>query len=125
MLSRRGAVNTSRRPSYTSTFTAWHLLEPVPLQRHCTQLPNRRRARLAEPARDVVKRRARQTLKGDVCVFEIIDLSQEIFTGMPVFPALPEGKVTVLRSREDWEGVTDSDVVSPAVNLLDLGEHTG
>ncbi len=56
---------------------------------------------------------------------EIIDLSQEIFTGMPVFPGLPEVKVTVYQSHEQLEGVTDSDVVSPAVNRLELGEHTG
>jgi kynurenine formamidase len=28
-------------------------------------------------------------------------------------------------SHEQWEGITDSDVVSPAVNRLVLGEHTG
>ncbi len=56
---------------------------------------------------------------------EIIDLSQEIFTGMPVFPGLPEVKVTVYQSHEQLEGVTDSEVVSPAVNRLELGEHTG
>src|SRR5215218_4588040 len=58
-------------------------------------------------------------------MFEIIDLSQEIFTGMPVFPGLPEVKVTVHLSHEELEGVADGDVVSPAVNLLELGEHTG
>jgi len=58
-------------------------------------------------------------------MIEIIDLSQEIFTGMPVFPGLPEVKVTVYQSHEQLEGVTDSDVVSPAVNRLELGEHTG
>lgn len=58
-------------------------------------------------------------------MIEIIDLSQEIFTGMPVFPGLPEVKVTVFQSHEELEGVTDSDVVSPAVNRLELGEHTG
>ena len=56
---------------------------------------------------------------------EIIDLSQEIFTGMPVFPGLPEVKVTVYQSHEQLEGITDSGVVSPAVNRLELGEHTG
>lgn len=56
---------------------------------------------------------------------EIIDLSQEIFTGMAVFPGLPEVKVTVHLSHEELEGVEDSDVISPAVNLLELGEHTG
>lgn len=58
-------------------------------------------------------------------MFEIIDLSQEIFTGMPVFPGLPEVSITVHQSFEELDGITDSDVVSPAVNRLELGEHTG
>lgn len=56
---------------------------------------------------------------------EIIDLSQEIFTGMPVFPGMPEVKVEMHASHEEWDGVTGSEVVSPAVNRLELGEHTG
>ena len=56
---------------------------------------------------------------------EIIDLSQEIFTGMPVFPGLPEVKITMHVSHEQWDGITDSDEVSPAVNRMELGEHTG
>lgn len=56
---------------------------------------------------------------------EIIDLSQEIFTGMPVFPGLPEVRVTVHQSHEELDGVTAGGAVSPAVNLLELGEHTG
>ncbi|RPI30451.1 MAG: cyclase family protein [Chloroflexota bacterium] len=56
---------------------------------------------------------------------EIIDLSQEIYSGMPVFPGLPEVEITVHASHEEWEGITGSDVVSPAVNRLVLGEHTG
>jgi len=58
-------------------------------------------------------------------MFEIIDLSQEIFTGMPVFPSLPEVKISGHQSFEELEGVTDSDLISPAVNLLEFGEHTG
>jgi kynurenine formamidase len=58
-------------------------------------------------------------------MLEIIDLSQEIFSGMPVFPGLPEVEITVHASHEQWEGITDTDVVSPAVNRLELGEHTG
>jgi kynurenine formamidase len=58
-------------------------------------------------------------------MLEIIDLSQEIFSGMPVFPGLPEVGITLHVSHEQWEGITDSDVVSPAVNRLELGEHTG
>lgn len=56
---------------------------------------------------------------------EIIDLSQEIYTGMPVFPGLPEVAITMHVSHEEWDGVPDRDVVSPAVNRLELGEHTG
>jgi kynurenine formamidase len=56
---------------------------------------------------------------------EIIDLSQEIFPDMPVFPGLPVVKITVHASHEQWDGIADSDVVSPAVNRLELGEHTG
>lgn len=58
-------------------------------------------------------------------MLEIIDLSQEIFTGMPVFPGMPEVAITLHASHEQWEGIADSDIVSPAVNRLELGEHTG
>ncbi|HWN10819.1 MAG TPA: cyclase family protein [Pyrinomonadaceae bacterium] len=58
-------------------------------------------------------------------MLEIIDLSQEIFTGMPVFPGLPEVAVTIHATHEQWDGITDSDTISPGVNLLKLGEHTG
>jgi len=58
-------------------------------------------------------------------MFEIIDLSQEIFTGMPVFPGLPEVRISMHASHEEWDGVSGSEVVSPAVNRLELGEHTG
>lgn len=56
---------------------------------------------------------------------EIIDLSQEIYTGMPVFSGMPEVHITVHASHEQWDGIVDSDVVSPAVNRLEMGEHTG
>lgn len=56
---------------------------------------------------------------------EIIDLSQEIFTGMPVFPGMPEVVVAMHASHEAWDEITDGGVVSPAVNRLELGEHTG
>ena len=56
---------------------------------------------------------------------EIVDLSQEIYTGMPMFPGMPEVEITVHASHEQWDGITASDVVSPAVNRLALGEHTG
>ena len=58
-------------------------------------------------------------------MIEIIDLSQEIFSGMPVFPGLPSVSITVHQSHEELDGIADSDVLSPAVNKLELGEHTG
>ncbi len=54
---------------------------------------------------------------------EIIDLSQEIFSGMPVFQGMPEVNITVHASHEQWDGITDSEVVSPAVNLLRDASH--
>src|SRR5258705_13405442 len=60
-----------------------------------------------------------------ISMFEIIDLSQDIFPDMPVFPGLPEVKITIHQSHEQLDGITDSDVVSPAVHRLELGEHTG
>lgn len=56
---------------------------------------------------------------------EIIDLSQEIFTGMPTFPGMPDVEVSVHASHEQWDHIPDSDVISPAVNRLNFGEHTG
>jgi kynurenine formamidase len=58
-------------------------------------------------------------------MLEIIDLSQEIYSGMPVFPGLPEVKISMFVSHEEWDGISDSEIVSPAVNRLELGEHTG
>ena len=56
---------------------------------------------------------------------EIIDLSQEIYSGMPVFPGMPGVTVAMHVSHEEWDKIPASDVVSPAVNRLELGEHTG
>jgi kynurenine formamidase len=56
---------------------------------------------------------------------EIIDLSQEIFTGMPVFPGLPEVRITMHASHEEWDDIPDRGDLSPAVNRLEMGEHTG
>jgi kynurenine formamidase len=58
-------------------------------------------------------------------MIEIIDLSQEIYPGMPVFPGLPEVKMNVHISHEQWDDIVDSDEITPAVNRLELGEHTG
>jgi kynurenine formamidase len=58
-------------------------------------------------------------------MLEIIDLSQEIYVGMPLFSGMPKVEITVHASHEQWDGITDSTVVSPAVNRLVMGEHTG
>ena len=56
---------------------------------------------------------------------EIIDLSQEIFTGMSVFPGLPEVEITMHLSHAHWETIPENEVASARVNRLSLGEHTG
>ncbi|MBN2502488.1 MAG: cyclase family protein [Anaerolineales bacterium] len=58
-------------------------------------------------------------------MIEIIDLSQEIYSGMPTFSGMPEVQVSVHATHEEWDGISDSEVVSPAVNRLEMGEHTG
>jgi kynurenine formamidase len=44
---------------------------------------------------------------------------------MPVFHSLPPVKITMYASHEQWDGIEGGEVVSPAVNLLEMGEHTG
>ena len=56
---------------------------------------------------------------------EIIDLSQEIYEGMPVYKGLPQVKMEIHNSHEEWEGILDSPKRTPAVYKLELGEHTG
>jgi kynurenine formamidase len=58
-------------------------------------------------------------------MMEIIDLSQEIYPGMPVFKGMPEVKIRMHRSHEEWEGITDAGTVSPSVHTLEFSEHTG
>ncbi len=55
---------------------------------------------------------------------EIIDLSQEIFAGMPVYNGLPQVKMSVHNSHEEWDDITNSNTVTPSVYKLKLGEHT-
>ena len=56
---------------------------------------------------------------------ELIDLSQEIYAGMPVFHGLPEVSITIHATHEEWDKIAASDSPSPAVNRLEMGEHTG
>jgi kynurenine formamidase len=56
---------------------------------------------------------------------EIIDLSQDIFEGMPVFKDLPQVKISIHKSHEEWEGTEHLSTRTPVVHKLELGEHTG
>lgn len=56
---------------------------------------------------------------------EIIDLSQEIYTGMPVYKGLPQVKMSVHNSHEEWEGIENPTTITPSVYRLEMGEHTG
>ena len=56
---------------------------------------------------------------------EIIDLSQEIYEGMPVYKSLPQVKMSVHNTHEDWEGIENPENPTPAVYKLEMGEHTG
>ncbi|MEQ9164609.1 MAG: cyclase family protein [Fulvivirga sp.] len=56
---------------------------------------------------------------------EIIDLSQEIYSGMPVFKKLPQVSISMYVSHEEWMGIENSEKQTPSVNLLEMGEHSG
>lgn len=56
---------------------------------------------------------------------EIIDLSQEIYEGMPVYKGMPNVKISIHASHEEWEGIENPETVTPSVYKLELGEHTG
>lgn len=56
---------------------------------------------------------------------EIIDLSQEIYSSMPVYKGLPSVKIEMHASHEEWAGEANPSTATPAVNRLDMGEHTG
>ncbi len=56
---------------------------------------------------------------------EIIDLSQEIYEGMRIFKDLPQVKMEVHRTHEEWAGDTEATTQTPAVHRLTMSEHTG
>jgi kynurenine formamidase len=56
---------------------------------------------------------------------EIIDLSQEIYDGMPVFNGLPEVKINIHSTHEEWEKIENSLTKTPSVLKMQFGEHTG
>ncbi len=56
---------------------------------------------------------------------EIIDLSQEIYSGMPVFKGLPQVAMRVHNTHEEWLGIENPETETPSVYKLEMGEHTG
>ncbi|WP_299272030.1 cyclase family protein [uncultured Psychroserpens sp.] len=56
---------------------------------------------------------------------EIIDLSQEIYEGMPVYKDLPQVKMSIHNTHEEWDREHNTSTKTPAVHKLELGEHTG
>jgi len=58
-------------------------------------------------------------------MIEIIDLSQEIYEGMPVYKGLPQVKMRVHNTHEEWEGIKNPKTKTPSVYALQMGEHTG
>ena len=56
---------------------------------------------------------------------EIIDLSQEIYDGMPVYKVLPQVSMKMHASHEEWEGIENPENPTPSVYSLKMSEHTG
>jgi len=56
---------------------------------------------------------------------ELIDLSQEIYEGMPVYKDLPQVKMSIYNTHEEWNGLLNSKTKTPSVYRLEMGEHTG
>lgn len=58
-------------------------------------------------------------------MIDIVDLSQVIYAGMPVYKNLPQVKMTIHNTHEEWNGLKNATTRTPAVHKLELGEHTG
>lgn len=56
---------------------------------------------------------------------KLIDLSQEIYPGMPVFLDHPQVTMTPAVTHEQRAGIEHPTTVSPVVHAITLGEHTG
>lgn len=56
---------------------------------------------------------------------EIIDLSQEIYDEMPVYKGLPQVKIGIHATHEEWEGDENASTYTPSVLKLEMSEHTG
>lgn len=56
---------------------------------------------------------------------KLIDLSQEIFAGMPVFKGHPEVEIEPADTHERRAGIENPTTISPTVHKMTLGEHVG
>lgn len=56
---------------------------------------------------------------------EIIDLSQEIYAGMPVFGDHPQVEIDVAVTHEERQNLPDATTNSPVVHRIQLTEHSG
>lgn len=55
----------------------------------------------------------------------IVDLSQTLYAGMPVFDGMPAVEISVHATHEQWERLDDAPTATPAVHRLTLSEHSG
>ncbi len=56
---------------------------------------------------------------------EIIDLSQDIYPGMPVYKTLPQVKMSIHNTHEEWDGIPANGEGTVSVHKIEMGEHTG
>ncbi len=56
---------------------------------------------------------------------KIIDLSQMIYVGMPVYKKLPQYNMKVHLNHEDWQDKPNSGTATPSVHQITMSEHTG
>lgn len=56
---------------------------------------------------------------------EIIDLSQEIYSGMPTYHSLPQVTISTYATHEQWDKIDNPTTHTPSVLNLEMSEHTG
>ncbi|SIO23291.1 cyclase family protein [Algoriphagus halophilus] len=56
---------------------------------------------------------------------EIIDLSQEIYSGMPTYHSLPPVTISTYSTHEQWDKIENPSTQTPSVLNLEMSEHTG
>lgn len=56
---------------------------------------------------------------------EIIDLSQEIYTAMPVHHTQPDVRISIHATHEEWWRIPPGKNPTPSVQKIEMSEHTG